>query len=163
MTPTVAPGSSRRRFLTAFIAISAAAIPASLAALAGRFLLGIRAGKNGSRTLALGSIADFPCGGAPVERILEYSAADGYFRSDRRERIYIVHDGDSVRALSATCSHLGCGVSWDASAGLFRCPCHGGTYHRDGTVAGGPPPRPLTAIATTISDGKLTVTLPEEA
>ena len=24
------------------------------------------------------------------------------------------------------------------------CPCHGGVYYKDGTVAAGPPPKPLT-------------------
>ena len=28
-------------------------------------------------------------------------------------------------------------------AELFLCPCHGGVYYADGTVAGGPPPQPL--------------------
>jgi menaquinol-cytochrome c reductase iron-sulfur subunit len=30
-----------------------------------------------------------------------------------------------------------------AGANLFLCPCHGGVYYRDGTVAAGPPPHPL--------------------
>jgi menaquinol-cytochrome c reductase iron-sulfur subunit len=34
-------------------------------------------------------------------------------------------------------------VNWRAEAKLFLCPCHGGVYYADGTVAGGPPPRPL--------------------
>jgi Rieske Fe-S protein len=41
------------------------------------------------------------------------------------------------------CAHLGCPVSWFPSSGLFLCPCHGGVYYEDGTVASGPPPRPL--------------------
>ena len=46
-------------------------------------------------------------------------------------------------AFAVTCTHLGCPVSWKAEAQLFLCPCHGGVYYADGTVAGGPPPRPL--------------------
>lgn len=46
-------------------------------------------------------------------------------------------------AFSVNCTHLGCPVSWLPSAGLFECPCHGGVYYSNGTVAGGPPPKPL--------------------
>jgi menaquinol-cytochrome c reductase iron-sulfur subunit len=41
------------------------------------------------------------------------------------------------------CTHLGCPVRWLADADLFMCPCHGGVYYQDGTVAAGPPPKPL--------------------
>ena len=46
-------------------------------------------------------------------------------------------------AFSVNCTHLGCPVRWLAEAELFMCPCHGGVYYKDGTVAAGPPPRPL--------------------
>lgn len=51
-------------------------------------------------------------------------------------------DGDFA-AFSINCTHLGCPVRWLDTAGLFMCPCHGGVYYDDGTVAGGPPPKPL--------------------
>jgi menaquinol-cytochrome c reductase iron-sulfur subunit len=46
-------------------------------------------------------------------------------------------------AFAVNCTHLGCPVNWLPNAHLFMCPCHGGVYYADGTVAGGPPPRPL--------------------
>ena len=46
-------------------------------------------------------------------------------------------------AFSVNCTHLGCPVRWLADAELFMCPCHGGVYYKDGTVAAGPPPLPL--------------------
>jgi menaquinol-cytochrome c reductase iron-sulfur subunit len=46
-------------------------------------------------------------------------------------------------AFSVNCTHLGCPVRWLAEAELFMCPCHGGVYYKDGTVAAGPPPHPL--------------------
>ncbi len=55
------------------------------------------------------------------------------------------------------CTHLGCPVNWRADANLFMCPCHGGVYYSDGTVAGGPPPRPLFQQATRIQNGQLQV------
>jgi menaquinol-cytochrome c reductase iron-sulfur subunit len=46
-------------------------------------------------------------------------------------------------AFAVNCAHLGCPVSWLPDASLFMCPCHGGVYYGDGSVAAGPPPRPL--------------------
>lgn len=46
-------------------------------------------------------------------------------------------------AFSVNCTHLGCPVRWEKDAELFMCPCHGGVYYADGSVAAGPPPKPL--------------------
>jgi len=46
-------------------------------------------------------------------------------------------------AFAINCTHLGCPVRWEDGAQLFMCPCHGGVYNRDGSVAAGPPPAAL--------------------
>jgi menaquinol-cytochrome c reductase iron-sulfur subunit len=56
-------------------------------------------------------------------------------------------------AFAVNCTHLGCPVNWRADAQLFLCPCHGGVYYADGTVAGGPPPRRLLQYVVRIADG----------
>ncbi|RNI38723.1 ubiquinol-cytochrome c reductase iron-sulfur subunit [Hanamia caeni] len=53
------------------------------------------------------------------------------------------NDENNFIAFAANCTHLGCPVRWENEAHLFMCPCHGGVYYADGTVAGGPPPKPL--------------------
>jgi len=60
-------------------------------------------------------------------------------------------------AFSVTCSHLGCPVRWMADARLFLCPCHGGVYYSDGSVAGGPPPRGLTQYPVRINQGQVEI------
>lgn len=51
-------------------------------------------------------------------------------------------EGD-FRAFSATCTHQGCTVA-NVVNGEIRCPCHGSRYSiEDGSVVGGPAPRPL--------------------
>lgn len=61
-------------------------------------------------------------------------------------------------AFSVNCTHLGCPVNWQADAEIFLCPCHGGVYYSDGTVAGGPPPRPLFRYDTRVgANGHLMV------
>ena len=66
-------------------------------------------------------------------------------RRARKPSSIIDREGDGYRALSATCSHLGCRVSWNDATKQYHCPCHGGVYDRDGKVVSGPPPAPLHA------------------
>ena len=56
-------------------------------------------------------------------------------------RVCIVREGGKIAAISTTCTHLGCIVGV-ADTG-FACPCHGSRFDQDGTVTGGPAPRPL--------------------
>lgn len=60
-------------------------------------------------------------------------------------------------AFSVNCSHLGCPVRWLANADLFMCPCHGGVYYKDGTVAAGPPPQPLTKYPVRVNNGQVEI------
>lgn len=58
-------------------------------------------------------------------------------------------------AFAVNCAHLGCPVNWQPHAQLFLCPCHGGVYYADGTVAAGPPPRPLFQYDTRVRNGEV--------
>lgn len=60
-------------------------------------------------------------------------------------------------AFSINCRHLGCPVRWVDDAGLFMCPCHGGVYYKDGSVAGGPPPEPLKKLSVRVQDGEVQI------
>jgi menaquinol-cytochrome c reductase iron-sulfur subunit len=54
-------------------------------------------------------------------------------------------------AFAVNCAHLGCPVRWLPDAQLFMCPCHGGVYYADGSVAAGPPPHALSQYKTRIT------------
>jgi menaquinol-cytochrome c reductase iron-sulfur subunit len=56
-------------------------------------------------------------------------------------------------AFAINCTHLGCPVRWLPEADLFMCPCHGGVFYKNGQVASGPPPRPLTRYPVRVRDG----------
>ncbi|MCX6022667.1 MAG: Rieske 2Fe-2S domain-containing protein [Chloroflexi bacterium] len=72
--------------------------------------------------------------------------------------VYVRRTGESgFTVFSVNCTHLGCPVNWVSTAQLFLCPCHGGVYYRDGTVAAGPPPLPLWQFVTRIESGHLLV------
>jgi menaquinol-cytochrome c reductase iron-sulfur subunit len=63
--------------------------------------------------------------------------------------------GDSFQVFSANCTHLGCPVRWFPESELFMCPCHGGTFHEDGSRAAGPPPRGLYEYPYKVENGAL--------
>jgi menaquinol-cytochrome c reductase iron-sulfur subunit len=60
-------------------------------------------------------------------------------------------------AFAVNCTHLGCPVRWLPDANLFMCPCHGGVYYSNGTVAGGPPPLPLFQYPVRVNNGMVEI------
>ena len=82
---------------------------------------------------------------------------------DSDHRLFVIREENALSALSAVCTHLGCTVQWKPDKTEFACPCHGSRFHPDGTVFGGPAPRPLAWYALTASpDGYLEVDTAEE-
>ena len=66
------------------------------------------------------------------------------FKDLRGKDLMIVRTSDrEVKAISTTCTHLGCSVHWQAEKKIFYCPCHSGVFDTDGNVISGPPPRAL--------------------
>jgi Rieske Fe-S protein len=61
-------------------------------------------------------------------------------------------DGGKVYALSASCTHMGCMLSWLESAGTFLCPCHGAQYNANGTVLSGIARHPLPRLQVHLGD-----------
>lgn len=143
------PGG-RRRALILLVNGSVALIGGAFSALLGAFALRPAGAATAERWITAASLGDLTPG-VPVPRVLSFSRADGWYRARTRETVFLVWDGDrTVRALSATCTHLGCQVRWDGKAKHFQCPCHGGTYDPSGKVVAGPPPRPLDTLETRV-------------
>lgn len=89
----------------------------------------------------LGPASEVPVGGGVVHR---------------EDRIVVTQPAKGeYKAFSAVCTHAGCVV--DAVAdGLIQCPCHGSRFRvADGSVADGPAPTGLPAVALKVQDGKL--------
>ena len=57
-------------------------------------------------------------------------------------------ENGALTVKSATCTHLGCLVSWNAAERSWDCPCHGSRFSVDGRVIGGPAEAPLADIKT---------------
>ena len=151
--------AGRRRFLSGVIATIQGAIGATLA-----FLLGGAAAAPafGSRrtnwwpAAPLDDLAD----NEPLPVTIRVTRDDGYSQIVDRQVVFLVKSGSGqVTALSSTCTHLGCRVSWNASDQVLKCPCHGGVFDRTGAVKAGPPPSPLARIETRIEGDQVLVQL----
>ncbi|MGQ3684203.1 MAG: QcrA and Rieske domain-containing protein [Candidatus Loosdrechtia sp.] len=73
-------------------------------------------------------------------------------------KIFVVRDGNSFKAISVVCQHLGCAVEFSKEKNIFECPCHGSKYYRNGVNFAGPAPRPLDHYEVILAEnGKLVV------
>ena len=146
----------RRRALAVLVNSLVALIGGALSALLGVFTLRPAAATSRERWVRAGPLDDLTSD-SPVTRVLTVPRADGWYRERAQQTVFLILDGDKVRALSATCTHLGCQVRWDAKSKHFRCPCHGGVYDPSGKVVDGPPPRPLDSIDARVDGPEKTV------
>jgi cytochrome b6-f complex iron-sulfur subunit len=84
--------------------------------------------------------------------------APGTVTTLKTGKVFIVREGDSFKAISVICQHLGCAVHWTKEKNMFECPCHGSKYYKNGVNFAGPAPRPLNHFKVSLSDaGKLVV------
>jgi Rieske Fe-S protein len=149
---------SRRGFLLRFgiglnvIAASCIAIP-----VVGYILSAVVKRKAEQAWIPLGEVAHFPSG---QTRLATYrnpftTPWDGETASIP---CWVRHTPDGeFQVFAINCAHLGCPVRWFAESRLFMCPCHGGVYYEDGSVASGPPPRGLYEYEYRIATGQLQV------
>ncbi|PLX70419.1 MAG: cytochrome B6 [Denitrovibrio sp.] len=63
--------------------------------------------------------------------------------------IALVRSGDNVKALSLSCTHLGCTVL--VKGDKFLCPCHGSSFRFDGGLIKGPAERGLDTHRTILT------------
>ncbi|MBF0501160.1 MAG: ubiquinol-cytochrome c reductase iron-sulfur subunit [Candidatus Riflebacteria bacterium] len=80
-----------------------------------------------------------------------------FFEFQGRAAVLIKRKNGNLSLLSAVCTHLGCIVKWEKEKEEFLCPCHGGRFSPDGTVLGGPPPKPLEQLPFVVKDGSVNV------
>jgi cytochrome b6-f complex iron-sulfur subunit len=72
--------------------------------------------------------------------------------------IVINTGGGKYSALSAICTHQGCTVGFNSSAGKVQCPCHGSVYSTSGSVLNGPATVALQSYAVSLEGDILTIT-----
>jgi Rieske Fe-S protein len=98
-------------------------------------------GADGGGSGALASTSDVPVGGGTIV-------------SDQQVVLTQPTKGE-FKAFSAICTHMGCPVS-SISEGRIHCPCHASAYSiEDGSVLGGPAPRPLPPVSIAVEGGEI--------
>ena len=75
------------------------------------------------------------------------------------QKILVLKTEDGVAVFSRRCTDLGCLVSWNKERQQFVCPCHQGTFDKNGKNISGPPPRPLDRMELVRRGEQLYVTI----
>jgi menaquinol-cytochrome c reductase iron-sulfur subunit len=106
---------------------------------------------------AVGSVDQFKIGDT-VQVAIDDPSPLAWAGQTARTAAWLRRTGpDSFSAFWVNCTHLGCPVNWRPDSQLFLCPCHGGVYYADGSVAGGPPPHALFHMDTRVRGGNVEV------
>ena len=147
-----AGGGTTRRGLLAFFGWGTIALVSLQAVVAFLFYFWPRKTSTFGGLVSAGNAADYKVG--DVKYFVE-----GKFYLSRLE--------EGFMALYQKCPHVGCTVPWRPEfelpdqapgvKGLFRCPCHGSTYLRNGQIIFGPAPRPMDYMRITNEGGRLVV------
>lgn len=134
-----AESPARRRFLRFLMSFSVVSTISIIAAPIIGFLIPpkVQSSSGGGKVLAA-SLTDIPAG-------------TGLVVAMGSKPVIVTNTEAGVTAFSAVCTHLGCIVDFDTTVRQIVCPCHDGHFNAStGVVISGPPPRPLTPVATTI-------------
>ncbi|GAB3552302.1 FAD-dependent oxidoreductase [Noviherbaspirillum agri] len=83
-----------------------------------------------------------------VESVGQIPAGEGAILREGGRKLAVYRDDEGeLHMLSATCTHLGCVVAWNAAEKSWDCPCHGSRFDASGEVLHGPAMKPLQAVA----------------
>ena len=107
--------------------------------------------------LSLGKIADFEIGRTVNVTITDPSSLPWAGISAKSAAWLRRVNEEQFIAFSAHCTHMGCPVRWLSDAELFMCPCHGGVFYGDGTVAAGPRPSRSSALRCEVANGQVQI------
>jgi len=93
----------------------------------------------------------------PVASLADLRAAGAVRFSAGPVEGYLIARGTTVEALSAVCTHMGCTLSFNRSAGRLDCPCHGASFRLDGRPLSPEYLAPLPSIQARIHDDQVEV------
>jgi menaquinol-cytochrome c reductase iron-sulfur subunit len=149
------PKTNRRGALRTLAVVSGAIGCGSLAVPAVRFVTApVHAGAAAGRwikTVKLDALAE----GQPkrVAVVADHRDAWTMEKQVQLGGVWLVREGDAVKAWSVTCPHLGCAIDRSSSGPGFNCPCHDSEFAADGKRVNGPSPRDMDALDTKLEDG----------
>lgn len=142
--PAARAGTSRRAILGAAAAVGAAGV---VAACGGSSPSTSAPSTSGASTEPTASAS--PSTGEALTTTAKVPVGSGVILADAKVVVTQPTAGE-FKAFSSTCTHMSCQVSGFAGDRI-TCPCHGSSYSIvDGSVQGGPAPRPLPKVAVKV-------------
>ncbi len=119
---------------------------------------GLGTGNNSTSTSSTTNASPSPPAGyillAPLSAVSGKTYA--YFNHPTFGSSILVNYNGAWKAFSAVCTHAGCTVNYTSSE--LYCPCHRGYFSAaNGSVLGGPPPRPIPEYDIQIVKGNIYV------
>jgi menaquinol-cytochrome c reductase iron-sulfur subunit len=148
--------TTRRRQFLSRLSVTLSALGAALVAIPSvGFLLGLRKTPQVWRTV--GKLSDFRLGSTVNVSFVDPSPLPWSGVTGQTAAWLRRVDDDQFIAFSMNCTHLGCPVRWLADANLFMCPCHGGVFYANGSVASGPPPKPLNQYPVRVQNDEVQI------
>jgi menaquinol-cytochrome c reductase iron-sulfur subunit len=153
------PGDDRRSFLFALMGVGAAFVGGLLSVPLIRFaLFPLIRQTTQLKSSPVGAVSEFASLSEPALRTIQIEQVDGWRKSVTEKAVYVTTDKEGqLRVLSSVCPHLGCTVPWNKDRKEFVCPCHGGTFTKEGARVNGPSLRGMDPLQTSVENGQLLV------
>jgi Rieske Fe-S protein len=156
---------SRRSFLKAATLALGGAVGVVLAVPLVRYFLfpvGRKVVSSSAEPVDVIAESALVAGGPPVQvAIVAAQQRDGWVSRDKVAvgSAWLRKDeAGKVSAFSAVCPHLGCSIGYDATSGVYRCPCHRSAFDREGVQQAGPSKRGLDPLPVSVEGGRVKVT-----
>ncbi len=147
---------SRRSFFTGLTLGIGALSTLTVGGILASVFIGPAIRKSPIKWVQAGRIEDFKVGEVSTGH-LKYKEKVAFYQQEHTKPVMVWRQPNEIVVYSATCTHLGCTVRWDATQNMFICACHGGAFELDGSVKAGPPQRPLERLAFQVDDGNLMI------
>ena len=138
--------SKRRTILKSLLGVSLTAVLSPILYVAGRYLGYVKSVGNGDVMIpAIDISAERP------SKLIDIND----------QPVLVIYQPDKgVRAFTATCTHLGCTVSYQPEVPQFYCKCHHGRYDVNGVnIPGTRPKKPLTELTVIAKGDQLDISL----
>lgn len=129
--PIQAPQESKRHFLKVILSGGVLALAGSILYPIFAYLKPPKQGEVEVSSVSAGKLSEIA---NDTGRIVKFGT---------KPVILIRTQDGTLKAFSATCTHLDCTVQYRKDFGLIWCACHNGKYNLNGRNVSGPPPRPL--------------------
>jgi len=145
----------RRDFMRAVIAGISGVIGVAVGLPAIAYIVGPAIKQATDTWIRLGTVNKVELGTPTLFKTI-IETQTGWINAEEEFSAYVLtENGQDFIVMSNICTHLGCRVRWIPNQDGFYCPCHNGVFAKDGTVIGGPPPRPLDRFESKVEEGVL--------